>query len=209
MLTNLCYTQLAVLLRNACQQNAGLYMAIGAGQDEWDLNPPTHQREIIALNSELVRKAVSFESMTFLDGNNQVIESESPRLRIQVDFLPDEGEGTVRECGLFIGADQHPDSGILLSYFMHPRIDKNSQMKLLRRIDLDFTPRSSGPGQVATRYLGNSKSREFHDLDNAQPGCRIDAIRFDRRIYFASTDQATALGYDYCAYCFGRELSQR
>lgn len=209
MLTNRCYTQLAVLLRNASRQGAGLFMAIGAGQDDWDRNPPAHQRDIVELSHELARKPVLPLAMTFLDEMGQPSENESARLRIQVDFLAGEGEGTVRECGLFIGANQQAGSGRLLSYFMHPRIEKNSQLNLSRRIDLDFTPRASGPGQVATRYLGNSNSREFHDLDNAQRGCRIDAIRFDRRIYFASPEQATALDYDYCAYCFGREMSER
>lgn len=63
--------------------------------------------------------------------------------------------------------------------------------------------------QLATRLLGNSGTRELHDLDNEQPGCRIAAIRPDHRFYFQSEAQAQRLGYDHCAYCYGRERSER
>lgn len=63
--------------------------------------------------------------------------------------------------------------------------------------------------QLKTRLLGNSGSRELHDLDNEKPGCQIAEIRPDQRFYFTSTDQAEKLGYDYCAYCFGKARSKR
>lgn len=62
---------------------------------------------------------------------------------------------------------------------------------------------------LKTRLLGNSGSRELHDLDNEQPGCQIAEIRPDRRIYFQNTGQAEKLGYDFCAYCFGKARSKR
>lgn len=82
-------------------------------------------------------------------------------------------------------------------------------MTLERSFRLDLTPKSTGPGQVVTCYLGNSNSQEFHDLGNLTAACQVDEIRFDRRIYFASPEQATALGYEFCAFCFGRELLHR
>jgi hypothetical protein len=57
--------------------------------------------------------------------------------------------------------------------------------------------------------LGDSGSRELHDLDNEKPGCQIPEIRPDRRVYFQTTAQAEKLGYDFCAYCFGRQRSKR
>lgn len=68
--------------------------------------------------------------------------------------------------------------------------------------DLDKDRRSS-------RYLGNSSTRELHDIRNEQAACQIDEIRIDRCVRFKSTREAEALGYDYCAYCFGREKSRR
>ncbi len=61
----------------------------------------------------------------------------------------------------------------------------------------------------ATRFLGNSASRELHDLENEKPGCHIDKIRFDHCVNFKAVKAATHAGYDYCAYCFGKEMSKR
>jgi hypothetical protein len=65
------------------------------------------------------------------------------------------------------------------------------------------------PTQPKTRYLGNSNSRELHDLNNQKPACQIDEIRVDHRINFKTQKEAVAMGYDYCAYCFGKEKSKR
>ena len=71
-------------------------------------------------------------------------------------------------------------------------------------------PKDSGRvSQLRTRLLGNSGSREVHDLDNEKPRCQIAEIRPDRRFYFTSIDQAEKLGYDFCAYCFGKQRSRR
>ncbi len=89
----------------------------------------------------------------------------------------------------------------------------------------DKRPLAIGPGQTqyleivlddaeldqvaATRYLGNSGTRELHDLNNQKPACKIDEIRVDHRINFKTQKEALALGYDYCAYCFGKDKSKR
>ena len=65
------------------------------------------------------------------------------------------------------------------------------------------------PTQPKTRYLGNSNSRELHDLNNQKPACQIDEIRVDHRINFKTQKEALALDYDYCAYCFGKDKSKR
>ncbi|MBI3047180.1 MAG: hypothetical protein HYY76_02610 [Acidobacteria bacterium] len=59
------------------------------------------------------------------------------------------------------------------------------------------------------RYLGNSHTRELHDLLNITRYCQIDEIAIDRKYPIRSVDEARALGYDFCAYCFGPEFSQR
>jgi protein-tyrosine-phosphatase len=68
--------------------------------------------------------------------------------------------------------------------------------------DVDKDRRSS-------RYLGNSSTRELHDIKNEKTGCQIDEIRIDRCVRFKSIKEAEALGYDYCAYCFGKDKSRR
>jgi len=65
------------------------------------------------------------------------------------------------------------------------------------------------PPQPKTRYLGNSSTRELHDLNNQKPACQIDEIRVDHRVSFKTQKEALALRYDYCAYCFGKDKSKR
>lgn len=209
MLTSQFYSYLAALVKGESVQGS-LYIAIGSGDAEWDGNPPVHRRNTTQLTSELIRKIVTTEDIHFLDREGNVTELETSELRIAVRFLEEEGEGTIRECGLFGGdASATAGSGSLLSYFSHPRIDKSSDMQLTRSLYLNMTPSRIQPGEVVTRYLGNSKSEELHDLENENPSCQIDEIRYDRRVNFSSVAQALELGYDYCAYCFSRELSQR
>lgn len=60
-----------------------------------------------------------------------------------------------------------------------------------------------------TRFLGNSRNRELHDLKNAKKTCQIDEIAADHRVSFNSVEEALKAGYDYCAYCFGKDKSTR
>lgn len=60
-----------------------------------------------------------------------------------------------------------------------------------------------------TRYLGNSGTHELHDVSKTTRRCQIDGIRPDHRVYFKTQKEAVAAGYDYCAYCFGKEKSKR
>ncbi|MES9852191.1 MAG: hypothetical protein ABW170_10200 [Candidatus Thiodiazotropha sp. L084R] len=61
----------------------------------------------------------------------------------------------------------------------------------------------------ASRLVGNSASRELHDTDNEKKGCRLAAIRPDHRVSFQDEAQAEKIGYDFCAYCFGKGRSKR
>jgi len=63
--------------------------------------------------------------------------------------------------------------------------------------------------QLRTQFLGNSSTREVHDLAREQPACNIARIRPDHRFYLQSIAQARRLGYDFCAKCFGPEMSER
>ena len=206
MLTMQFYTELATLL-----SGAKLSVAIGRGIAGWDRQAPVYQLDTTALRNEVFRKAVTLGNITFLDESDEQVDQARPHLLIQVAFEPGEGEGTIRECGLLLERDAAESPGCLLSYYTHTRIDKGEDMTLQRQVHVDFSPRSSStaPGQIVTRYLGNSGSQEFHDLENEKRGCHINQIRVDRRIYFANPDQATAMNYDYCGHCFGRELSKR
>lgn len=75
--------------------------------------------------------------------------------------------------------------------------------------DIVIPARISQVSEKITRYLGNSNTRELHDLNNEKTGCRISSIRFDHKVDFAGKEDAVKAGYDYCAYCFGKEKSKR
>lgn len=208
MLSDQFYIQLATSLKSEPRVWGSLFMAIGSGQDEWDRLPPDYNRSTTQLVEELMQKPVSPNEINYLDDADRPTGRPSPKLLISTRFDAGEGEGTVRECGLYV-RDRETETTSLLVYFIHRRIEKGPNVALQRQIRLDLRPHSGSSGNIETRYLGNVNSQELHDLDNEQPGCQIEEIRFDRRFYFASPEQAISLNYDYCAYCFGRELSQR
>ncbi len=206
MLSNDFFVTLATLIKGS----ENLFLAVGSGEPAWDAGLPPDDRGVSRLVHERARRAVAPEDVVFLDPAGQETEVPSPRLRIRAVFAAGEGTATLRETGLFGGpATAAADTGTLLAYYSHPRLGKAPEMTLDRRLTIDLTPKPYAPGARVTRYLGNTRTEEFHDLENLQANCQIEEIRFDRRFYLSGTEQAEALDYDYCAYCFGPELSQR
>mgnify|MGYP000891901039 CR=1 FL=1 len=66
------------------------------------------------------------------------------------------------------------------------------------------TPVSSRPPDK--RYLGNTNTKEVHDLRDERRGCQIDEIvRAGHGVVFSpdSLVQASGEGFDNCAYCIG------
>lgn len=59
------------------------------------------------------------------------------------------------------------------------------------------------------RYVGNVLTRELHDTQKLTKNCQFDEIKTYQRVPFTSTEEAEANGFDYCAYCFGKEKSRR
>ncbi len=206
MLTDRFYQELATLLKGGSQEWGPLSIAIGQGEQSWDRTPPLMQRGIQTLVHEVARQIINAQDIVYLNDENEVSVQATPRLRIQTNFPAEIGTGTLRECGLLLGVG---DAAVLLAYFIHPRIEKLSDATLTRHIQLDLRPGKVLPEELPTRYLGNTKSEEFHDLENTSAACQLNEIRIDRRHYFVSIDEALALGYDYCAFCFSKELSQR
>lgn len=206
MLTDRFYAALTARLKGP--SGGGVYIAVGAGEAAWDRNPPLMLRGATRLANELARKPVGPELCAYLDPGGAEVQTATPRLRMRMRFETGEAIGTLREVGVFTQASGARDSGILWSYFVHPPIEKSAGMSLERTLHFDFTPRVV-TGAQPTRYLGNSHSREVHDADKRKTECRLEKIRFDRRIFFGTAEQATELGYDRCAFCFGRAQSKR
>lgn len=202
MLTSAFYT--AVVSRLVGEAAApGFAIAIGEGDPAWDAAAPPEDRGVRRLVREVARRTVSPEAVVFTDAGGNPTDEATARVRLHVVFPAGEGTGTLRECGLFIGAAEEAGSGRLLSYHVHPRIEKGREASLRREVVLDLEPHPFAPGSRVTRWLGNTRSGEVHDLDTLTRNCQVDEIRFDRRFYFASLGAATELGYDPCAYCLG------
>lgn len=206
MLTEAFYRQLATMIMSGPQAGGSLSIAIGRGEPAWDSTPPVLRRSAARLANELARKVLDPEDISYITESGTASAAPTSRLRLQTTFTPGEGAGTLRECGLWAGEGS---GALLLAYFIHPRIEKRAEDTLARSIQLDLTPGRPLAQEIVTRYLGNSKSEEFHDLENETRACQLDEIRIDRRHYFATVDEALSLGYDYCGFCFGRELSER
>lgn len=54
------------------------------------------------------------------------------------------------------------------------------------------------------RYLGNTNKMEVHDTQNEKPGCQLDEIKPEHRIYFDTLEEAHRAGFDNCAHCIGK-----
>jgi hypothetical protein len=61
--------------------------------------------------------------------------------------------------------------------------------------------------ELEYRYLMNTNTNEIHDLSKEQPNCKLDQIQEDHMIFTRTLDKID--GYDYCRWCFGREMSTR
>ena len=209
MLTDLFYTALADRFR-VTGESGRFFVAVGTGDPAWDDSPPPPpERDVTSLVRETARLLVA--DVVFLDDAGRPTERPTQRLGFSVNFGRGEANGTLRECGLFGGIEATGDlgTGSLLSYFTFRRIDKTEAMTLERTINVDLTPQPCTPGTRPTRFLGNTATTELHDLENLNTNCQVDEIRIDRQFFFNSVEEATDMGYDFCANCFSRQLSQR
>ena len=59
------------------------------------------------------------------------------------------------------------------------------------------------------QYLGNVSSMELHNLNNIKANCHIEIMLEENKRYFSSKAEALEMGYDHCAWCFGRDSSKR
>lgn len=87
----------------------------------------------------------------------------------------------------------------------------------VKRIKINMTPRDAKikiiPRNVKIkmrplRYLGNSKTKEIHDLKNTNRACQLIRMKSDNKVFFKSMKEARkairSRGYNGCRWCFGR-----
>lgn len=209
MVTWQFYDYIAALLMQQTSGSETAFVAVGSGDAAWDREVPQYNPTVGTLVAEIARRPLSDGTVTYLDDAGQTSRTPTRLVKLAVTFDSGMAEGTLREVGLFVSGDNTAGTGELVSYFMHPRIEKESDMILERAFTLSLSPATVAPGPVQTRFLGNANTREIHDLDNLTGACQVDEIRWDHRVYFASETHAQMFDYDVCAFCFGRDRSQR
>lgn len=142
-IVNNCNRLLAALMKGQAGMQGVLYLAIGEGEAAWDSAAPSPTADTSRLAGEWHRQAITSEQMVFLDALGMPSLSVTDQLQITVNFsgaeLVASGYQSLREFGLFGGdATAAPDSGYLINYVIHPRIDLTAQASLIRVLRLQF-----------------------------------------------------------------------
>jgi len=135
----------ATLLAAWCRGESGYdritYLAVGSGQSSWDTTPPTKSYDATTLETESFRKAVGQVDIVYLDPDTDIPTGGTPdaKIEITVTLLTSEANGTLREFGLFGGtATASADSGQMVNWISHSRIDKDSSFEIERKIRIEF-----------------------------------------------------------------------
>jgi hypothetical protein len=133
------------LLARLVESDAGFggvkYMALGEGDAAWDITPPTMLRTQDTLTSELTRNEIPVSSITFVDPDSFVpVAGPTNVAEYVATFGPTEGNGNLREFGLFGGlATNAADSGLMVNWITHPVFAKTSDFSLIRRVRITIT----------------------------------------------------------------------
>jgi len=117
------------------------YFAVGSGLVSWDTTPPTQPYTDTTLTMEYFRKAIAQSSIIFIDPSTNIPTGGVPSSKIEIDvtLLTTEANGTMREFGLFGGtATATLDSGEMVDWIVHSRIDKDSSMEIDRKVRIEF-----------------------------------------------------------------------
>jgi hypothetical protein len=120
---------LARLLANQPGLDGGLYCAVGAGDASWDADLPTPDARVTHLVREIYRKPLDLINAVSYDATTHT-------LTLSITFGAGEAVGTLREFGVFGGdVTAAPDSGYLINYKIHARIDKQESDTLQRTVE--------------------------------------------------------------------------
>ncbi|MDH5626205.1 MAG: hypothetical protein OEY21_08870 [Nitrospira sp.] len=195
-----CNGLLAALMKGEPGFAGILYWAVGEGEPAWDNLMPSPVAGDRELSAEVARKALSAAHIAFLDERDQAVEEPTSRLRVEATFtrqeLGGEGPRVLREFGLFGGdATTAANSGWMIDYVIHPRIQVSEGMTLTRNLHLIFgvggagtadlvggfggtLPVNSidGVGHRFSSILNAAGVRTLHDLIAVNPAQRIRSI---------------------------------
>jgi len=93
------------------------------------------------LTTEYFRKAIAQPSIVYIDPITDISTGGvvSSKLEITVTLATTEANGSLREFGMFGGtATSTADSGQMVNWISHSRIDKDSSLEIERKIRFEF-----------------------------------------------------------------------
>ena len=138
----------STLLASLCKAESGYgaltYMAIGSGQVSWDSSTPSQPYATTELETEYFRKAIDPADMIYIDPVTNISTGGTPSSKIEIAVTLESADaiGTMREFGLFGGtATTTLDSGELVNWVVHNKVDKDTSVELQRIVRIEFVTR--------------------------------------------------------------------
>lgn len=129
------------LLRNDPAIRGLLFCAVGAGEAAWDEVAPAARSTTTRLRAEHDRRVLGAETFAYLDARGLPAPRPTDRLEVTTLFSWAGEPRVLREFGLFGGdATVSRDSGYLINYVIHPRIDVRAGATLTRRVRFTLRP---------------------------------------------------------------------
>lgn len=133
---------LACLVKGEAGYSRIGFMGIGHGLVGWDTIPPTLDPTDTTLEDEFFRKTIDLTDIYFIDPATNLPVGPgviTPKIEINITLLAAEANGTLREFGLFGGtATAALDSGEIVNWVSHSRIDKDVTLEIQRRVRILF-----------------------------------------------------------------------
>ena len=140
LIVDSCSKLLASLVKNT--NGTGLaYLAYGHGDSNWeDTNLPLPTPDDVKLFDEFYRKAITPDMVKFINNDDVEVDEITNRIQITITLDANEGNGSLREFGLFGGdsCTSDKDSGLMINRRIHAHIYKTTGMLLERIIRLTF-----------------------------------------------------------------------
>jgi len=131
------------LLACWCRAESGYgrinFLGIGEGLPGWDSVPPVQGYDQVTLTHEYCRLEIPQGNIVFIDSDNLPTGYPTNKLEVTVNIGYDDANGTMREFGLFGGtATSALDSGEIVNWIVHDRIDKTSGFEIQRKVRIEF-----------------------------------------------------------------------
>lgn len=138
-------TLLATWLRGESGYSRLGFIGIGSGLVGWDSATPPQPYSQTTLTTEYFRKAIPQADIVYVDPTTGVPTggTPSPKVEITSTIGSSEANGqSMREFGLFGGtATIALDSGEMVNWVVHDRIDKDSSLTIERIVRIEFVTR--------------------------------------------------------------------